>query len=53
MRICLLLWVYYRDYGNYPENMEKLERILGPIRNEGYDIAQAVITSKVTVAPCR
>ena len=32
-------WVYYRDHGSFPENKEKLGRILGPIRNEGNEMA--------------
>ena len=46
-------WVYYRDHGNFPENKEKLGRVLGPIRNEGNEMAQAVVTFKATVVPRR
>ena len=27
-------WVYYRDFGSFPENKEKLGRMLGPYKNE-------------------
>ena len=46
-------WVYYRDHGSFLENKEKLGRILGPLRNEGNEMAQAVVTSKATVVPRR
>ena len=46
-------WVYYRDHGSFPENKEKLGRVLGPLRNEGNEMAQAVVTSKATVVPRR
>ena len=42
-------WIYYRDADNFPENKEKLGRILGPVRNEGNEMAQSVLTSKGTV----
>ena len=44
-------WVYYRDQGNFPQNKEQLGRVLGPIRNEGNEMAQAVVTHKATVVP--
>ena len=28
-------WVYYRDAGSFPENKEKIGRVLGPTVNEG------------------
>ena len=31
-------WVYHRDHGSFPENKEKLGRVLGPIKNEGKNI---------------
>ena len=46
-------WVYYRDHGSFPENKEKVGRVLGPIRNEGNEMAQAVVTHKATVVPRR
>ena len=44
-------WVYYRDYGSFPANKEKLGRVLGPLQNEGNEMAQAVLTSKGTAIP--
>ena len=46
-------WVYYRDHGSFPENKQKLGRVLGPIQNEGNEMAQGVLTSKGTVIPRR
>lgn len=46
-------WVYYRDHGAFPNPREKLGRVLGPLRNEGNEMAQAVLTSKGTVIPRR
>ena len=46
-------WVYYRDHGNFPQNKEQLGRVWGPIRNEGNEIAQAIVTHKATVVPRR
>ena len=46
-------WVYYRDQGSFPQNKEQLGRVLGPIRNEGNEMAQAVVTYKATVVPRR
>ena len=46
-------WVYYRDHGSFPENKEKLGRVLGPIKNEGNEMAQAVLTAKGTIVPRR
>ena len=46
-------WVYYRDQGSFPQNKEQLGRVLGPIRNEGNEMAQAVVTRKATVVPRR
>ena len=42
-------WVYYRDHGRFPENKDKLGRVLGPLRNEVNEMAQSVVTSKATV----
>ena len=46
-------WVYYRDHGVFPINKEKLGRVLGPIKNEGNEMAQAVLTSNGKVIPRR
>jgi len=46
-------WVYYRDPGSFPKNREKLERVLGPIANEGNEMAQAVLNAKGKVIPRR
>jgi len=43
--------VYYRDPGSFPENREKLGRVLGPIANEGNEMAQAVLNAKGKVIP--
>ena len=42
-------WIYYRDDGSYPENKEKLGRILGPLDNEGNEMAQAILNSNARV----
>ena len=46
-------WVYNRDQGSFPQNKEQLGRVLGPICNEGNEIAQAVVIHKDTVVPRR
>ena len=46
-------WVYYRDHGSFPINKLKLGRALGPIKNDGNEMAQAVLTSKGKVIPRR
>ena len=46
-------WVYYRDFGSFPENKEKLGRVLGPCINEGNEMAQNILTSKGKVIPRR
>ena len=46
-------WIYYRDHGVFPINKEKLGRVLGPLRNEGNEMAQAVLTSTGKVIPRR
>ena len=46
-------WVYYRDHGSFPIAKEKLGRVLGPIKNEGNEMAQAVLSSKGTILPRR
>ena len=46
-------WIYYRDHGVFPINKEKLGKVLGPLKNEGNEMAQAVLTHKGTVIPRR
>lgn len=46
-------WVYYRDHGSFPINKLKLGRVLGPIRNEGNEMAQAVLNQNGKVVPRR
>jgi hypothetical protein len=46
-------WIYYRDHGAFPNAKEKLGRALGPLRNEGNEMAQAILTSKGTIIPRR
>ena len=47
-------WIYYRDKeSSFPENKLKLGRVLGPIPNEGNEMAQAILTSKGTIIPRR
>lgn len=46
--------MYYRDKdSSFPEDKLKLGRVLGPIPNEGNEMAQAVLTSKGTIIPRR
>ena len=55
-KLCTFGWyefVYYRDHGSFPENKEKLGRVLGPLLNEGNEMAQAILTSKGTIVPRR
>ena len=42
-------WVYYRDFGSFPENKEKLGRLLGPCKNEGNAMSQSVLVASGTV----
>ena len=44
-------WAYNRDHGSFPVNKERFGRVLGPLQNEGNEMAQAVLTSKGTVIP--
>jgi hypothetical protein len=46
-------WVYYNDPNSYPYNKMLLGRALCPIRNEGNEMAQGVLTVKDTVVPRR
>ena len=43
-------WIYYRDHG-FPINKEKLGKVLGPLKNEGNEMAQAVLTYEGTLIP--
>ena len=42
-------WVYYRDFGSFPENKEKLGRVLGPCKNEESKMPQSILNSKGSV----
>ena len=42
-------WVYYRDFGSFPENKEKLGRLLGPSKNEGNAMSQSVLVASGAV----
>ena len=47
-------WIYYHDHGNYPVTKEALGWVLvWPIRNEGNEMVQAVLTAKGTIIPCQ
>ena len=46
-------WVYFRDEGPFPKNRESLGRVMGPILNEGNEMAQGVMNSKGVVMPRR
>ena len=46
-------WVYYRDHGIFPINKEKLGKVLGPLKNEGNEMAQAVLTHNGKIIPRR
>lgn len=46
-------WVYYRNPGSFPEAKERLGRVLGPSKNEGSEMTQAVLTAKGTVVTRR
>ena len=46
-------WVYFRDHGSFPSNKEQLGRVLGPLRNEGNEMAQAVLNGNGKVVPRR
>ena len=45
-------WVYYRDHRSFPAAREKLGQALGLLKNEGNEMAQAILTSKGMVIPC-
>ena len=38
-------WVYYRDFGSFPENKKKLGRTLVPYKNEGKEMSQSIASS--------
>ena len=38
-------WVYYRDFGSFSENKDKLGTILGPCNNEGNEVSQPIVAS--------
>ena len=44
-------WLYYHDGGSLPKNKLKIGRVLGPIKNEGNEMAQAVMNAKARVVP--
>lgn len=48
-------WCYYREDRNvsFPHQKEKLGRVLGPMKNEGNKMCQAVLTSSALVVPRR
>jgi len=46
-------WVYYHDHGIFPINKEKLGKVLGPIKNEENEMAQAVLASTGHIYPQR
>ena len=46
-------WVYYKEPNSYPSNREILGRVLGPLKNEGNEMAQAVLTMRGTIVPRR
>ena len=46
-------WIHYHNHGVFPLNKEKLGRVLGPIKNEGNEMAQAVLTASGKVIPRR
>ena len=39
-------WAHYRDFGSFPENKEKLGRILGLFKNEGNEMSQSIVGSR-------
>jgi hypothetical protein len=46
-------WIYYRDHGNFPAAKEKLGRALGPMKNEGNEMSQSILTLRGTIVPRR
>ena len=41
--------VYYREGGSFPENKEKIGRVLGPFKNKGNYMAQYMLNAKARV----
>ena len=46
-------WLYYHDGGSLPKNKLKIGRVLGLIKNEGNEMAQAVLNAKSSFIPFR
>ena len=48
-------WVYYRERSNvqFPFQVEKLGRCLGPTKDEGNDMCQSILTDRGKVVPRR
>ena len=46
-------WVYYRNPGSFPNAKEYLGRVLGPVKNEGSEMSQYVVTFRGTAVPRR
>ena len=46
-------WIYYHGHGALTENIDKLGRVLDPIKNDGNKMAQLILTSKGTVVTCQ
>ena len=42
-------WVYYRDHSTFPIPKLKVLHFLGPMINDGNEMAQAILTSQATV----
>ena len=42
-------WTYCRNHGTFPEKIDKLGILLGPIQNEGNKIARVILKIKGTV----
>ena len=50
--ICVYVWyewTYYSNHGDLPENIEKLGRLIAPVKNDGDKMSQVILTIKVTV----
>ena len=45
-------WIYYQNSDQFPENKERLGHTLGPIKNEGNEMVQAILTASGKVLPC-
>ena len=42
-------WIYYRNPNSFPAAKECLGRVLGPVKNEGSEMTQAVLSFKGTI----